>query len=159
MRLSQLGYPDKDSIQRRLAGACRVYGPEDIRMEMFQIIGIGVLGAVLVLVLRDIRPEMTLVVSLVAGGLIALPLLGKLSGVVAVMGDLAEKSQLSGEYLSTVIRVIGVAYLAEFGAQICKDAGAGSIAAKVELGGKLIILAMAAPIVAALVEMIIGILR
>ncbi len=128
-------------------------------MEMFQIIGIGVLGAVLVLVLRDIRPEMTLVVSLVAGGLIALPLLGKLSGVVAVMGDLAEKSQLSGEYLSTVIRVIGVAYLAEFGAQICKDAGAGSIAAKVELGGKLIILAMAAPIVAALVEMIIGILR
>lgn len=128
-------------------------------MEVLQILGVGIIGAVLVMVLREIRPEMALVVSLVTGGLIALPLIGKLSGVVTVMGSLAEKAQLTEGYLSTVIRVIGVAYLAEFGSQICKDAGATSIAAKVELGGKLIILAMSAPIVAALVDMIVGILR
>ncbi len=128
-------------------------------MDMLQWIGIGVMGALLVLVLRDMRPEMALVVSLVTGVLILIPLVSKLAGVMSVMSDLATRAQISGGYLYTVVRVIGIAYVAEFGAQICRDAGAGSIAAKVELGGKLVILAMAAPIVTALVDMIVGILQ
>ena len=128
-------------------------------MEVLQIVGVGVVGAVIVLILKEMRPDMALAASLATGGLIALAVIGKLSGVMEVMGNLSEKAQLSAGYLSTMIRVIGVAYLAEFGSQICRDAGAGGIAAKVELGGKLIILAMAAPIVASLVDLIVGILR
>ncbi|MCL2545329.1 MAG: stage III sporulation protein AD [Clostridia bacterium] len=128
-------------------------------MEVLQIVGIGVVGAIVVLILREMRPDMALAASLVTGGLIALAVVGKLSGVMEVMGSLSERAQLSGGYLSTIIRVIGVAYLAEFGSQICRDAGAGSIAAKVELGGKLMILALSAPIVASLVDMIVGVLR
>jgi len=128
-------------------------------MEVVQIVGIGVVGAIIALILREMRPDIALAVSLATGGLIALAILGKLSGVMEVMGNLSERAQLSAGYLSTMIRVIGVAYLAEFGSQICRDAGAGSIAAKVELGGKLIILAVSAPIVASLVDLIVGVLR
>jgi len=128
-------------------------------MEVLQIVGIGVVGAVIVLILRELRPDMALVVSLATGGLIAAAVIGKLSGVMEVMGNLSEKAQLSAGYLSTIVRVIGVAYLAEFGSQICRDAGSGSIAAKVELGGKLIILAMSAPVVVSLVDMVVGVLR
>lgn len=128
-------------------------------MDVMQLVGIGMIGALLVLVLKEISPGMTLVISLVVGLLIFVALVSKLSGVMAVMGDLAEKAQLADGYLFVIVRIIGVAYLAEFGAQICRDAGAGAIAGKVELGGKLIIMAMAAPIVTALVDMIVGILR
>lgn len=61
-------------------------------------------------------------------------------------------------YVKTILKVIGIAYIAEFTAQISKDAGFGSMAAKVELAGKIIILAMAVPILTALVETIIGLM-
>ena len=52
--------------------------------------------------------------------------------------------------------MIGVAYLAEFGAQVCRDAGENSIAAKIEFAGKIIILIMAVPILMAVLESIIS---
>ena len=128
-------------------------------MEIIQLVGVGVAAAILILIVRDTRPEVALILSLTAGALILLMSLSRLSGVLATMGSLAARVNLTGGYLSIIVRVIGVAYLAEFGVQLCKDAGAGSVAAKVELGGKLIILALSAPIVASLVEMVVGILQ
>ncbi len=127
-------------------------------MDIVLIVSLGIIGAVLSLVLRDVRPELALVVSLAAGALILAAVIGKVGDVVAVMGSLAERANLAQGYLSTLLRVVGVAYVAEFGAQACRDAGAGSIAAKVELGGKLIVLAASAPIVAELVTLVLGML-
>ena len=61
-------------------------------------------------------------------------------------------------YLDTVLRVIGVAYLAAFGGQVCRDAGEGALAAKVELAGKVLILAMSVPLMFALLDLILRIL-
>lgn len=58
-------------------------------------------------------------------------------------------------YVETILKIIGIAYLVEFASQITKDAGQGSIASKIEMAGKLIILAMAVPIVTVLIEMIL----
>ena len=58
-------------------------------------------------------------------------------------------------YLQTLLRVIGIAYLAEFGAQVCRDAGEGSIASRIELAAKVIILVMAVPIVVEIMESIL----
>jgi stage III sporulation protein AD len=61
-------------------------------------------------------------------------------------------------YITTILKVIGIAYLADFGAQLCKDAGESAIAAKIELGGKILILLLAIPILTALMELILKIL-
>jgi stage III sporulation protein AD len=58
-------------------------------------------------------------------------------------------------YVETILKIIGIAYIAEFAAQITKDAGQGAIAAKIEMGGKILILAMAIPILTVLIETII----
>jgi stage III sporulation protein AD len=58
-------------------------------------------------------------------------------------------------YVETILKIIGIAYIAEFAAQITKDAGQGAIASKIELGGKITILAMAIPILTLLIETII----
>ena len=61
-------------------------------------------------------------------------------------------------YVETILKIIGIAYIAEFGAQITKDAGQGAIASKIELGGKILILSMAIPILTVIIETIIGLI-
>lgn len=58
-------------------------------------------------------------------------------------------------YVQTILKIIGIAYIAEFAAQITKDAGQGAIASKIELAGKILILAMAIPILTVMIETII----
>ncbi len=67
---------------------------------------------------------------------------------------LATDAKVNMVYVETILKIIGIAYIAEFAAQITKDAGQGAIASKIELAGKIIILAMAIPILTVLIETI-----
>lgn len=68
---------------------------------------------------------------------------------------IATNANVNTVYIETILKIIGIAYIAEFAVQITKDAGQGSIASKIELAGKIIILAMAVPILTVLVETIL----
>ncbi len=127
-------------------------------MEIVQLVGFGVASAMLALTLRQSRPEMALLVSLAAGLCLFAAVVGKLSDVITAMTSLAERAELTGSVLPLLLRIIGVAALCELGAQLCRDAGEGGIAAKVELGGKLMVLVMAMPVALALVDLVLGIL-
>ncbi len=61
-------------------------------------------------------------------------------------------------FLETILKIIGIAYIAEFGAQVTRDAGQDSIASKIELAGKVLIMVMAIPIITVMIETIIQIL-
>src|SRR5690625_7073781 len=58
--------------------------------------------------------------------------------------SLGEKANIDDVYLQTILKIIGIAYIAELGASITRDAGLGSVAAKIELSGKIFILVLAA---------------
>jgi len=73
-----------------------------------------------------------------------------------MLRKIAVNAQVNLIYVETILKIIGIAYIAEFASQITKDAGQGTIASKIELGGKIIILAMAVPILTALIEMILN---
>ncbi len=68
---------------------------------------------------------------------------------------IAINAKVNMVYVETILKIIGIAYIAEFAAQITKDAGQGAIASKIELGGKILILAMAIPILTVMIETII----
>lgn len=72
-----------------------------------------------------------------------------------MLEDLAERANINQVYLQTILKIIGIAYIAEFGAQIAKDAGQGSLAGKIELAGKILIIVMAIPIITVIIETII----
>jgi stage III sporulation protein AD len=57
-----------------------------------------------------------------------------------------------------VLKITGIAYIAEFGAEVCKDAGEGSIASKIELAGKVTIIVLAVPIITSLLDLIIKVM-
>jgi stage III sporulation protein AD len=124
-------------------------------MEIVQVVGLGLIAALLVIILREYRPELAMQVSLVAGVTIMLLVINRIAGAVNVITETAVGAGINLVYLQTLLRVIGIAYLAEFGAQVCRDAGEGSIASRIELAAKVIILVMAMPIVVEVMETIL----
>lgn len=127
-------------------------------MNILQIVAIGLTAAILALIVRQQRPDIAMMISLAAGTILFLMVLGNLKAVVTVADQLARRASLDSIYLSTVLKVIGIAYIAEFGAQICKDSGEGAIASKIELSGKVLVMMLALPILTALLEAVLKLL-
>ncbi len=120
-------------------------------------VGVALAGVVLVNILRRERPEFAVLVSLAAGAVLFLLILPQLAQAIRLIDELAALSQVHVLYIDVVLRIIGIAYLAEFAAQVSRDAGEGAPAQKVELGGKILILVLAVPIVGALVHLVLGV--
>ncbi|MCL4516364.1 MAG: stage III sporulation protein AD [Firmicutes bacterium] len=127
-------------------------------MEVMQLVGLGLVASILVVILRDQRPEIALLLSIVVGVLVFLFMLDRLAAVLNVLRDLAVRADLNLAYLGTVLKIVGIAYIVGFGAQISRDAGEGAIANKIEFGGKILILVLAAPVMVAVLQAIIQIL-
>ena len=127
-------------------------------MDVLQIIGIGVIGSVAALLLRSQKPEIAFQVAIVTGVVIFLSVSVSLSTAVNSIFALAQKYGVDTGYIGTVIRIIGIAYICQFASEVCRDAGEGAIASKIEFGGKILILLYAIPIIEALLAMIVEIL-
>lgn len=127
-------------------------------MEIVKIVGIGIVATVLSVILKKTRSELAMFISIITGVIIFTMILGELSYVIQTLNNLSRRINIEFAYFSTIIKIIGMAYLIEFGSQISRDAGEESIAMKIELGGKVIIMVLAIPILLALMELIIKIL-
>ncbi|HHT01167.1 MAG TPA: stage III sporulation protein AD [Firmicutes bacterium] len=127
-------------------------------MEIVQIIAVGLAGAICLVFVRQVRPEFAVLLSVAIGIVIFLFLVGKVLVVLNILEDLSLQAQIELGYLDKVLKIIGVAYITEFAAQVCRDAGEGAVAAKVEFGGKVIILVLAVPIILAILEIIVELL-
>lgn len=127
-------------------------------MEIFQIVGLGVVATSIIVILKDFRPEFVIFVSIITGIIIFSLVLNKLIYVVDVMRELSVRANLEMEYFTTILKIIGMSYIVEFGSQICRDAEQNSIAMKIELAGKVSIMILAIPILMSLMELILKIL-
>ncbi|GIP48474.1 Stage III sporulation protein AC/AD protein family protein [compost metagenome] len=127
-------------------------------MEIIQIVGLGLIATVLVLVVKEQKPMFAFLIAASTGVLIFLYLIGKIGGIIEVLEDLADKSGVQMIYLKTILKIIGIAYIAEFGAQIVRDAGQESIASKIEMAGKVLIMVLAIPIISIIIETVIKLL-
>lgn len=127
-------------------------------MQIVQIIGTGLVATVIIIVLRKQRPEIAIQVSIVTGVVIFMLIASKLAAVVDLLESYAERADIKPVYFTTVLKITGIAYIAEFGAEVCKDAGEGAIASKVELAGKVVIVVLAAPIITSLLDLIIKVM-
>ncbi|HEY8392053.1 MAG TPA: stage III sporulation protein AD [Capillibacterium sp.] len=126
-------------------------------MDIFFFLGITLVSLVFITLLRRDYKEYAVILSAVVGAVIMLRLAGRLAELVAAFTYLAEQAQINPDYLSTIFKVMGVAYLAGFGGQICRDAEENALALKLELAGKIIILFMAVPVMVAILEMVLRI--
>ncbi len=127
-------------------------------MDILQIIGLAIVATVIIAVLKVQRPEMAVQISIATGIIVVAMILGKITAVIELLNSYATKVNIDTIYLSTLLKIVGIAYIAEFGAEVCKDAGEGAIASKVEFAGKIIIIVMAVPIITSLMDLVISIM-
>lgn len=125
-------------------------------MDILKISAIGITAVFLSSAIKKESPHFSLLVGLAAGIIILFIIAEPIREVFFVLGKLSEESGVSSEYLSIVIKVIGIAYISEFAVQLSSDAGETSIAGKIELAGKVLIMAVSAPILMSLTDIVLG---
>ncbi|HFK1515586.1 TPA: stage III sporulation protein AD [Bacillus cereus] len=123
-----------------------------------QIAGLGLVATFLAAVLNQHKSSITSLFIVFVGSVMFLLLIDQIHAILQMIERVASEAKVSNVYVETLLKIIGIAYIAEFGAQITKDAGQGAIASKIELAGKILILVMAIPILTVVIETILGFL-
>ncbi|WP_199620168.1 stage III sporulation protein AD [Paenibacillus alkalitolerans] len=121
-------------------------------MDIIQVVGLGLIATVLILIVKEQKAAAGFFIAVFTGIVIFLFLIGKISEVIAVLERLAAQSNVNMVFLQTILKIIGIAYIVEFGAQVVRDAGQEAIASKIELAGKVLIMVLAIPIITVIVE-------
>lgn len=127
-------------------------------MEIVKIIGIGLISLIIIIILKQYKPDFAIYISILAGAIILLFVMDKLSNVVNLLSSIQNKANMNNQFLVILLKITGIAFLTEYATSICKDAGESAIATKIDLGGKVLIIAISIPIIQALLELIIKIM-
>lgn len=125
---------------------------------MIKIVSIGIIGALLTLVLRQLRPELAMLCALITGVVLVFSIIDQAALLLAKLAEISARFETDAGIFSTMLKITGVAYIAEFGVQACRDAGENAIASKVELGGKVVMLGLCVPVVVNLLELLSAVL-
>ena len=123
-------------------------------MDIVKFSLLGVSGVVLGFFLKGIKSEYSLFVTMGVGIMILGLAVGKLEYLFQSAGQLKEMLPVSQEYFSTLIKMVGITYVGQFAAGICKDAGQQATAAQIELFCKLSVLVLSMPVLMALLSAI-----
>ena len=127
-------------------------------MDIIKIIGVGLIALIIIIIVKQYKPEFTIYVSLIAGAMILMLVMDKRSAIINLLSNLSSKTAINNEFLVLLIKITGIAFLTEFAVSICKDSGESAIANKMDMGGKVIIISMSIPIIASLLETVVKIL-
>lgn len=121
---------------------------------MIKVAVLGVGAAILAAWLKSIKQEYSLWILLGAGIFLSVFVAGKLEVIVEELRFLQTYVSNYGPYVKLLLKIIGITYLAEISADLCKDAGANALASQIELFGKLSILVLCMPVMTSLLETI-----
>lgn len=127
-------------------------------MEILQIAIIAITASILAVTLKSERPEFSILISVAAGIMIFFVSSTYLKSVLNVLNEITEKINVDLSFIEIILKIVSISYICEFSSQICKDAGEGAIASKVELAGKILILFTSAPVMLSLLELLTDII-
>lgn len=128
-------------------------------MEVLKIAIAGIVGVVFAVQLKNTRPEYSTYIGLATCVILFFYGVAKLSVVVETMGYIRQYIQISDVYIEVLLKIIGITYVAEFAASVCRDAGYQAVAGQIEVFSKLVILAVSMPVLTALLDTIDGLIR
>lgn len=122
-------------------------------MEIIQIVMIGLCATIFIAIL-DKYKEFGVYISIVVGVIIFFIFMDKLNSIIQLLNKMNSLINVDDLYMKVLIQILGIAFITEFGAQLCKDSGQKSIANNIEIAGKVIILVLSVPIVLAIINLI-----
>lgn len=123
-------------------------------MDMVQIGLIGAAGALLAVQFKSGKAEYGIYISIALSLLLFFSVLEHLRTVVSAVRKLGDYIRMDQAYIGTLVKMMGITYIAEFSSSICKDAGYQTIAVQIEIFGKLSVLVLSMPVLTALLSTI-----
>ena len=123
-------------------------------MNMIQVGILGVTGILLAAQLKQEKSEVAIYLSIAISLLIFFGILDSLKVLVVTVREISSYIQIDTSYILTLMKMLGITYIAEFSSGLCKDAGYTAIAGQIEMFGKLTILVLSLPILLALLRTI-----
>ncbi|MFW6035251.1 MAG: stage III sporulation protein AD [Halothermotrichaceae bacterium] len=124
-------------------------------MIILKIVGITVISAVLIIVIKQEKPELAFLLSLITGIVVLIMVINQVGVVIDLLNQLARKADIDLMYFNTIIKIIGIAYIGQFGAEITRDIGESALASKIEMTAKILIMVVAVPIMLSLIDTIL----
>ena len=128
-------------------------------VEILKIIGLALITTISVIILKQQKPEIAVIVGVAGSVLIFFYLVDMISNVFGLFETVVSKTNIDSELFIVLIKIIGIGYITEFSANICSDSGNSAIASKIILAGKLTIFLLSVPIIISLIELIVGLLQ
>ncbi|TXL67946.1 stage III sporulation protein AD [Cerasibacillus terrae] len=127
-------------------------------MEIIHLVGIGIIASILYITLRELGTTFGFLIILIASVIIFLAVIKQIGTIFQLIHHLGQKASIEGMYIGTILKIIGIAYITEIGADLTRDAGLHGVATKIELAGKIFILIIAIPIITTVIESILNFL-
>ena len=125
-------------------------------MDIFKIAAIALTGAVLSLTVKQYKPELAIGIGIVTGIIIFFSVADGISEIFMSISGIMDKSGVANEYLMAVLKIVGISYIAQFSAEVCRDSGQAAIASKLEIAGKIIILLYTLPVISDFLDICIN---
>lgn len=128
-------------------------------MDLIAIAGAGLVAAAAAVLLRQYKPEYAMLLSLAAAGIFFTWILTGIVPVLSTMRGMVEQTSYSMEALRILMKCLGICYLCEIAGQICKEAGQGAIASKIELAGRISVLVLCLPLFEELLQVSLSLIH
>ncbi len=125
---------------------------------IFKILAIALITSIATLIVRPVRSDFAIMIGLTGGVIILVMVLSYLTGIFDAIKNVIESTGVSSGLYVLILKIVGIGYLVEFTASVCSETGNSGLGDKVLLGGKIIIMVMALPIVTSILKIIMEIL-
>ena len=127
-------------------------------MSFFKILCAVIIGVLLAIKLKGMGNALWMYLSIALSLFVLIYAVNRLSFVFDFLNEVMDEIGLESGYFEILIKIVGISYLCEFTANICRESGFVSVASQVEIGGKLTMMVLSMPILVAIVEMITGVM-
>lgn len=123
---------------------------------IFKILGLALVVTIAIIVVRQTKPELAVLVGVAGSVVLFFYILDLLNQVFGIFEYILDSTSLDPELFVVLLKIVGIGYLTEFGANICSDSGNSAVASKILLAGKLSIFVLSIPIIKSLIEILAG---
>ncbi len=128
-------------------------------MEIFKVLAICLITAVICLVLKQQKGEFALLVSIIACALILIFLIKNIIVPITALSQKIESYGINTAYFKTALKALGIGYVTTFIADSCRDSGQASLASHAELAGKIAIFILSVPLILSVMETALGFIK
>jgi len=121
-------------------------------MEVIKIVGIGLLGLIITIIIKEYKKEYAIYTALISGIIIIFISMDILKNIISFINELSLNSNYNRQFISLIMKITGISILTEYAVSICKDAGENAIANKIDFGGKIVVISMSIPVITTTIE-------